>query len=52
MKEFAIYFNDLKEEVQQSLLEFYGVDDAKELNLDSFSTWNPLFVIEYDESEE
>ena len=36
MEEFSIYFNDLKPEIQQQLLEFYGIKSPAELNLDVF----------------
>lgn len=39
---FEIYFHDLKEEVQQELLEFMVIEDPKDLNWDQI----PLFVID------
>lgn len=34
MKSFYIYFDDLKEDVQDELLAFAGVSDAGEMNWD------------------
>ena len=45
---FEIYFNDLKQEVQASLLAFYGLSNASEGNYDVL----PLFTLWPGESSE
>ena len=46
-KEMSIYFRDLNEEAQKRLLEFLGVKNEEEANLDVF----PLFIIHKPEVE-
>lgn len=33
---FEIYFHDLKEKVQQELLDFYGIESPEDMNWDVF----------------
>lgn len=47
MKKIEIYFYDLRDEAQKRLLEFYGVDDPSELNVDIF----PICSLEKDDDE-
>lgn len=47
MKTFYIYFDDLKEEAQDELLEFAGVSDAGEMNWEIF----PITTIELEEND-
>ena len=49
MKEFYIYFDDLKEEVQGELLEFAGVSDPGEMNWDVDTI--PIAIIEPEEND-
>lgn len=49
MKTFYIYFDDLKEEVQNELLEFVGATDAKEMNWDVGTV--PIATIELEEND-
>ena len=45
LKSFEIYFDDLKKEAQEALLDFYGFKSQDEMN------WNivPLAVLETEE---
>ena len=45
MIKFEIYFGDLTDEAQRGYLEFQGVNDAAELNVEHF----PICVLEMEE---
>lgn len=45
--EYGIYFSDLKEEVQKEILEFYGVESYKDLDV-SFD-YMPLAILTKEE---
>ena len=36
MKELEVYFDDLNEEMQKKVLDFYGIEDPKDMNWDVF----------------
>lgn len=42
MNKIEIKIDDLKDNIKKEVLEFYGIKDSKEMNLDII----PLFIIE------
>lgn len=48
--EFEIYFSDLTEDTQKRLLEFMGIDDPKDGNLDM--DINPIAIFPKQEIDE
>lgn len=48
MATFELYFSDLTETAQQSILEKAGIQDETELNWDVF----PITTIEFEDNEE
>ena len=50
MKTYEIYFTDLNETAQKSFLEFLGIDNPKEANMDMQIL--PIATIDIEEIEE
>lgn len=48
MKTYEIMFDDIKEEIQKELLEFYNVKDKSDLNADI----SPICILEIEETLE
>ena len=50
MKTYEIYFSDLNEKAQKSFMEFLGINDPKEANMDMDII--PIATVDIEEEEE